>query len=470
MKRAGPFGADAVIYFIGAGLTVDNCPSPGSRPVEVGMIFDMNMETLPREELEALQLRRLKNLLERAYANVAPYRKKVEQTGFKPGHLKSLKDLAKLPFTEKRDLRNAYPYGFFAVPRSNVVRLHASSGTTGQASVVGYTRRDLDNWAELMARSLSAAGLGRDDMLHNAYGYGLFTGGLGAHYGAERLGATVVPVSGGAARRQVTLLRDFGATAICCTPSYALHLCDAAAEEGLDIKSFALKVGVFGAEPWSEEMRRTIESKMGLKALNIYGLSEVMGPGVSMECLEAQCGMHIFEDHFLPEIIDPQTGEPLPPGSQGELVLTTLTKEAVPLLRYRTRDITSLDYTPCACGRTHVRMSRLTGRSDDMLIIRGINVYPSQIEAILVDIEGLTPHYQIILYREGNLDALEVQVEVSEEVFASDEVRRLQSLEKNLSHNIKVFVGISVKVRLVEPRSLARSEGKAQRVIDHRKI
>ena len=432
------------------------------------MIFDMDKETLPREDLEALQQRRLQNLCQRAYNNTGVYKKKFDDLGLKPHDIKSLKDLSKLPFTEKKDLRAAYPYGFFAVPRENIVRLHASSGTTGQASVVGYTWRDIQTWAEIMARSLSAAGLGRGDLLHNAYGYGLFTGGLGAHYGAERLGMTVVPISGGATRRQVALLKDFGATAISCTPSYALHICDVAHEEGVDIKSFPLKVGVFGAEPWTEEMRQNIQNQMGLKAVNIYGLSEVMGPGVSMECIEVQNGMHIWEDHFLPEIIDPLTGEQLPPGNSGELVLTTLTKEAVPLIRYRTRDICALDYTPCACGRTHVRMSRITGRSDDMLIIRGVNVYPSQIESILLEMKGLSPHYQIVLYQEENMDALEVQVEVSDEMFSSGEVRKLQKLESCLAYDIKAFLGTSVKVRLVEPRTLARSEGKAIRVIDKR--
>jgi len=350
------------------------------------MIFDIENETLPREQLEALQLRRLQDLCRRVYANVPFYNKKFDEAGIKPDQVRSLKDLERLPFTEKKHLRDHYPYGFFAVPRENVVRLHASSGTTGRVTVVGYTRRDIDNWADLMARSLAAAGAGRPDMVHVAYGYGLFTGGLGAHYGAERIGATVVPSSSGATRRQVHFMRDLGATVLCCTPSYALHLYEAALEEGLDFRNksvMSLKTGVFGAEPWSEEMRANIESKMGINAMNVYGLSEVMGPGVSMECVEAKSGLHIYEDHFLPEIIDPDTGRVLPLGEEGELVLTTLTKEAVPLVRYRTRDITRLDPTPCRCGRTHLRMSRVMGRSDDMLIIRGVNVYPSQIEAIL---------------------------------------------------------------------------------------
>lgn len=431
------------------------------------MIFDVDRETLPREELEALQLRRLKNLCERVYANVPHYRRRFEEAGVTPADIKRLSDVTLLPFTEKQDLRNNYPFGLFAVPKDTIVRLHASSGTTGKATVVGYTKRDLDNWAELMARSLAAAGVTRRDLIHNAYGYGLFTGGLGAHYGAERLGATVIPVSGGATKRQVLLLRDFGATVICCTPSYSLYLHEAAEEAGIDLRELPLRIGVFGAEPWTEEMRAEIEAKLGIDALNIYGLSEIMGPGVSMECVEAKCGMHIYEDHFLPEIIDPVSGEALPPGATGELVITTLTKEGIPLVRYRTRDITSLDYTPCACGRTHVRMRRVTGRSDDMLIIRGVNVFPSQIESILMETEGLAPHYQLLVTREGNLDNIEVQVEVSEEFF-SDEIKNLQRREARLQKTIKEFLGVTAKVRLVEPRSIQRSEGKAKRVIDMR--
>ena len=436
------------------------------------MIFDIENETLPREQLEALQLRRLQDLCRRVYANVPFYNKKFDEAGIKPDQVRSLKDLERLPFTEKKHLRDHYPYGFFAVPRENVVRLHASSGTTGRVTVVGYTRRDIDNWADLMARSLAAAGAGRPDMVHVAYGYGLFTGGLGAHYGAERIGATVVPSSSGATRRQVHFMRDLGATVLCCTPSYALHLYEAALEEGLDFRNksvMSLKTGVFGAEPWSEEMRANIESKMGINAMNVYGLSEVMGPGVSMECVEAKSGLHIYEDHFLPEIIDPDTGRVLPLGEEGELVLTTLTKEAVPLVRYRTRDITRLDPTPCRCGRTHLRMSRVMGRSDDMLIIRGVNVYPSQIEAILVETDGLTPHYQIIVDRVDNLDQMEVQVELADDFLAGGEVRKIQAISQQLNNRIKVFLGVNAKIRLVEPRTLARSEGKAQRVIDNRK-
>lgn len=431
------------------------------------MLFNVQQETLPREELEALQLRRLRDLCARVYANVPFYRKRFDEIGITPGDIKTLADLKLLPFTEKQDMRNYYPYGLFAVPKDTIVRLHASSGTTGKAVVVGYTARDLDNWAELAARSLSAAGVGRADIVHVAYGYGLFTGGLGAHGGAERIGAVVVPASGGATRRQAVLLRDFGATVLCCTPSYALHLWEAGQESGIDIRTLPLRIGVFGAEPWTESMRRDIEEKMGIIALNIYGLSEIMGPGVAMECAEAKCGMHLWEDHILPEIIDPVSGEQLPPGELGELVLTTLTKEGIPLVRYRTRDLTSLDYTPCRCGRTHVRISRLHGRTDDMLIIRGVNVFPQQIESILIEGEGLTPNYQIIVDRINNLDTLEVRVEMSDTLFA-DEIRKLQMLEKRMQKNIKEFLGVSAKVRLMEPHSIQRSEGKAQRIVDNR--
>ena len=433
------------------------------------MIYNVEQETLPREDMEKLQLRRLQDMCARIFANVPFYRRRFEECGLNPADIKDLSVLRQLPFTEKQDMRNHYPYGLFAVPKESIVRIHASSGTTGKASVSGYTRRDLDVWALLMARSLSSAGIGSSDFVHVAYGYGLFTGGLGAHYGAELLGATVVPASGGATKRQIQLIRDFGATALCCTPSYALHLYDAAQELGIDLREFPLRVGVFGAEPWSEAMRRDIEEKLGINALNVYGLSEVMGPGVAMECLKAKKGMHIQEDHFLPEIIDPVSGEVLPPGSVGELVLTTITKEGVPLLRYRTKDLTSLDYTPCSCGRSQVRITRLMGRSDDMLIIRGVNVFPQQIEALLLESEGLAPHYQLIVSREQNLDVLEVQVEISEDIFA-DEVRKLQQKEVSIQKSIKEFLGVSAKVRLVEPRSIQRSEGKAMRIVDKRNI
>ncbi len=431
------------------------------------MIFNLEKETLPREQLEALQLRRLQDLCTRIHANVPFYRKGFENIGITPADIRSLDDLKNLPFTEKQDLRNHYPYGLFAVPHENIVRIHASSGTTGKATVVGYTKRDLEVWAEVAARSLACTGATARDFVHVAYGYGLFTGGLGMHYGVERLGATVIPASGGATKRQVQLLNDFAATVLCCTPSYALHLWDAAQELGVDFTKLPLRIGIFGAEPWSENMRSDIEQKLNIHALNIYGLSEIIGPGVAMECVEAKCGMHIFEDHFLPEIIDPITGKQLPPGEVGELVITTITKEGIPLLRYRTRDLTTLDYTPCSCGRTHARLGRIEGRSDDMLIVRGVNVFPQQIESIILESESTTPHYQIIVTRDGNLDKVEVKVEIAEGNF-QDEIRKLQQQEVHIQKTIKEYLGVSVKVRLVEPHSIQRSEGKAQRIIDMR--
>ena len=433
------------------------------------MIWDEEFETLPREALEALQLKRLTATVERVYATVPFYRKQFEACGVKPGDLKSLKDLARFPFTTKIDLRDNYPFGLFSTPLEQVVRIHASSGTTGKPTVVGYTRRDINTWSELMARSLSAAGVRKTDIIHNAYGYGLFTGGLGVHYGAEKLGASVIPISGGNTKRQIVIMQDFGSTVLTCTPSYALFLAEMAAEMGVDVKKLKLRVGIFGAEPWSEKMRAEIEKKLPIQALDIYGLSEVIGPGVSIECLEGRRGLHIFEDHFIPEIINPETGEVLPYGEKGELVFTTITKEAFPLIRYRTRDISVLYPEPCRCGRTHVRMERVSGRSDDMLIIRGVNVFPSQIESVLMNIEGVEPHYLLIVDRQGNLDTLDVQVEVNEKVF-SDEVKNLQSLSRRIEKEIKDLLGVNAGVKLVEPKSLQRSEGKAQRVIDKRKI
>ncbi|NCC23671.1 MAG: phenylacetate--CoA ligase [Deltaproteobacteria bacterium] len=431
------------------------------------MIHDVRTETLPRDDLASLQLRRLRNLAERVYYNVPFYRQKFDEKGLRPEHVASLEDIRHLPFTEKQDLRNNYPYGMFAVPRDNVVRIHASSGTTGKATVVGYTQRDVDNWAELMARSFMSCGVTRQDMVHNAYGYGLFTGGLGAHYGAERLGATIIPISGGGTRRQAMLMKDFGSTVLCCTPSYSIHLHEVIETSGMRPEDLKLRIGIFGAEPWSEEMRIDIQKLFSIKAYDIYGLSEIMGPGVAIECQEAQEGLHIWEDHFYPEIIDPKTGEVLRPGEIGELVITTLTKEAIPLIRYRTRDITTLVTAPCKCGRTHHRIRRIMGRSDDMLIIRGVNVFPSQIEAILLETEGLTPHYQLIISRSGAMDNLEVRVEVDERLF-SDEIKHLQRIEKKIQGNIKEFLGVTAKISLVEPRSIARSEGKAQRIVDNR--
>ncbi|MCX5918460.1 MAG: phenylacetate--CoA ligase [Deltaproteobacteria bacterium] len=433
------------------------------------MFFDEEFETLPREALEALQLKRLVAMAKRVYATVPFYKKKFDEAGIKPSKIKSLKDLRRLPFTNKIDLRDNYPFGLFAVPMEQVVRIHASSGTTGKPTVVGYTRRDINTWAELMARSLAAAGAHKNDIIHNAYGYGLFTGGLGVHYGAEKLGASVIPISGGNSKRQIVIMQDFGSTVLTCTPSYALFLAETADEMGVDFKKLKLKVGIFGAEPWSERMRDDIERKLNIQAIDIYGLSEVMGPGVSIECLEAKRGLHIFEDHFIPEIIDPKNGEVLPYGQKGELVFTTVTKEAFPLIRYRTRDISVLYPEPCKCGRTHVRMERVSGRSDDMLIIRGVNVFPSQIESVLMNIEGVEPHYLLIVDRQGTLDTLEVHVEVNEKVF-SDEVKNLQSLGRRIEKEIKDLLGVNAGVKLVEPKTIQRSEGKAQRVIDKRKI
>jgi len=433
------------------------------------MIFNMEYETMPREALESIQLRRLQTMVERVYANVPFYRDKFKEAGVAPSDIKTIGDLKRLPFTTKQDLRDRYPYGMFAVPMDQVVRIHASSGTTGQSTVVGYTARDIKTWAELMARSLMAGGATRNDIIHNAYGYGLFTGGLGVHYGAEALGASVIPVSGGNTRRQVVIMKDFGPTVITCTPSYSLHLAEVAEEMGVAFKDLKFKFGVFGAEPWSETMRLEIERKLDLVAVDIYGLSEIMGPGVSIECHEAKRGLHVFEDHFIPEIIDPNTLETLPYGEVGELVFTTITKEAFPVVRYRTRDITSLNPEPCICGRTHIRMNRVTGRTDDMLIIRGVNVFPSQIENVLMEIEGVTPHYQLVVDREGSLDMLTVKVEVNEGMF-SDEVKQLQAVQKKITKNIKEFLGVSATVKLVESKAIARSEGKAVRVIDNRKI
>ncbi len=433
------------------------------------MIFDIEYETMPREALESIQLRRLQSTLARVYATVPFYKKKFDAQGVMPGDVKSLEDLQRLPFTVKQDLRDNYPFGMFAVPMENVVRIHASSGTTGKPTVVGYTARDINTWAELIARSLTSAGASRGDIIHNAYGYGLFTGGLGFHYGAEKLGASVIPVSGGNTKRQVIIMKDFGPTILTATPSYALHLAEAAEEEGVSFRDLKFKSGIFGAEPWSEDMRRELQNKLGLTAIDVYGLSEIIGPGVSIECHEAQHGLHIFEDHFIPEIIDPQTGETLPYGETGELVITTLTKEAFPVIRYRTRDITSINPEPCVCGRTHYRMHKVSGRTDDMLIIRGVNVFPSQIESVLMQIEGVEPHYQLIVDRKDNLDILTVLVEVSEGVF-SDEVKGLQRFSQTIENEIKEYLGISAKVRLAEPKSIERSQGKAARVIDNRKF
>lgn len=433
------------------------------------MIWNERYEKMERGALESLQLQRLKRIVKKVYEAVPYYRQKMDEAGVKPQHIKTLRDLVKLPFTTKDDLRRNYPFGLFAVPLEDVVRIHASSGTTGKPTVVGYTKRDIETWAEVMARTLSCGNVTRSDVVHNAYGYGLFTGGLGAHYGAERIGASVIPISGGNTKRQIMIMQDFGSTVLLCTPSYALNIADVMKEMGVDPSSLKLRVGLFGAEPWSERMREEIERKLHLTALDIYGLSEIIGPGVASECIEAKRGLHIFEDHFLPEIINPDTGEVLPYGEMGELVFTTLTKEAIPVIRYRTRDLTRLIPDRCICGRTFLRMERITGRSDDMLIIRGVNVFPSQIEHVLMSIEGVEPHYQIVVDREGALDVMEVHVEVREEIF-SDEIKNLEILSKRIEREIKDLLGISCKVKLVEPRTIERSEGKAKRVIDKRKL
>lgn len=433
------------------------------------MIWNKKFETMERGDLESLQLQRLKRIVKKVYDVVPYYHQKMDEAGVKPHHIKTLKDLNKLPFTTKDDLRKNYPFGLFAVPLEDIVRIHASSGTTGKPTVVGYTKKDIETWAEVMARTLSCGDVKKGDVVHNAYGYGLFTGGLGAHYGAEKIGAAVIPVSGGNTKRQIMIMQDFGSTVLLCTPSYALNIADIMKEIGVDPSLLRLRVGLFGAEPWSEGMRGEIERKLHLTALDIYGLSEIIGPGVASECIEAKKGLHIFEDHFLPEIINPETGDVLDYGEMGELVFTTLTKEAIPVIRYRTRDLTRLIPDKCVCGRTFVRMERVTGRSDDMLIIRGVNVFPSQIEHVLMSIEGVEPHYQIVVDREGALDVMEVHVEVREEIF-SDEIKNLEILSKKIEREIKDLLGITCKVKLVEPRTIERSEGKAKRVIDKRKL
>jgi len=426
-------------------------------------MYDPDAETMPREKLTALQTARLNKTLNHVYANVPHYRKKFDAAGVGPADFKSLSDIVRFPFTLKNDLRDNYPFGMFAVPREQLLRVHASSGTTGKPTVVGYTKRDIDTWADLMARCFACAGAQPGDIVHNAYGYGLFTGGLGAHYGAERLGCTVVPVSGGGTERQVTLITDFKANVLCATPSYALNIAEIAHKMGVDLKRSSLRVGLFGAEPWSDAMRRDLEVRLGLQAVDVYGLSEIMGPGVACECHSIRSGLHGWEDHFLFEIIDPKTMEPLPMGEAGELVITTLTKEAQPMIRYRTRDITRLSNTPCACGRTHVRILRVTGRNDDMLIIRGVNVYPSQVEAVLVGFPGIGPHYQIILTRDGALDEMTVEVEL-EPGFTGDRFRKADEV----IHHVKSLIGVTCKVLVKGEGEVPRSQGKAVRVVDRR--
>jgi phenylacetate-CoA ligase len=434
----------------------------------VNGVYNPEIEAMDRSKLAEIQLERLKETVKRCEEMVPFYRMKMRELELDWKDIKSLDDVVKLPFTTKDDLRENYPFGMFAVPTRDIVRIHASSGTTGQPTVVGYTSHDIEAWSELMARSLVAGMADPSDIIQVAYGYGLFTGGLGFHYGVEKLGGSVIPISGGNTKRQIRMMVDLGTTVLCCTPSYALFMAETASEMGIDFKQLKLKSGIFGAEPWSDRMRDKIERLLNLSAFDIYGLSEVMGPGVSIEC-EQKNGLHIFEDAFLAETIDPKTGEKLPLGEQGELVFTSLNKQGMPLIRYRTRDISSLHDEPCACGRTHMRMRRVRGRTDDMLIIRGVNVFPSQIETVLMQIEGISPHYQIIINREGGMDVMEVQVEVSEEMF-SDRIRGLEQWQELIQGEIESYLGIGVKVALVELRSIARSEGKAVRVIDNREL
>ena len=434
------------------------------------MMRDPKIETMSRTELEKLQLKRLKTKLKEVYDKVPFYRRAFKEKGVAPEDIKTLADITKLPFTSKLDFRDNYPFGLTAVPLQQVVRIHSSSGTTGKPIIAPYTQGDIDTWAEVMARTLATAGVRKDDILQNAYGYGLFTGGLGFHYGAERLGAMVIPAGTGNTKRQLLMIQDLGTTVITCTPSYAIILHETAKEMGLDFRETKLRLGVCGAEPWSEQMRNDIESRMGISAINIYGLTEVIGPGVSVEC-EHKCGMHIWEDHFLAEVINPQTGEHMPPGQLGELVFTTLTKEAQPVIRFRTRDLVSLTADTCKCGRTMVRMSRVMGRSDDMLVVRGVNVFPSQIESVLLDVEGVEPQYLIVVDRQHGFkaDDLEIWVEVSEDVF-SDEIGKMENLEKKLRAEMESVLSISPRIKLVEPRTIARTEGKAKRVVDRSEL
>ncbi len=434
------------------------------------MYFNKEYETMPLKKMRRLQLERLRWSVKHAYNNNPFYRKKFDDAGFHPDQIKSLDDMRRIPFLTKQDMRDNYPYGLFAVPLEKIIRVHSSSGTTGNATVVGYTKNDVEIFAEVVARCLAAYGATDKDVVQVAYGYGLFTGGLGLHYGAEKIGALTVPISGGNTERQLMLIKDFGTTLLACTPSYALNIADYIEKKrpDYDMRATKLRAGALGAEPWSENMRREIEARLGIDAFDIYGLSEIIGPGVSCEC-SAKSGLHVHEDHFYVEIIDPETGDVLPEGEKGEIVYTTLTKEAFPGIRYRSRDITRLYREPCSCGRTLVKMEKVTGRSDDMLIIRGVNVFPSQIEQVLMDIEGTEPHYQIILDRKASLDDVEITVEVSEKLF-SDEVKVLDDLRKRIADRFRSVLGISAKITLVEPMTIARSEGKAVRVIDKRKI
>ena len=430
-------------------------------------MYDRTAETMLRADIEALQVSRIKQTIEHAYHNVPHYKARFDAADIKPGDFKTLDDIRRFPFTVKTDLRDNYPFGMLAKPRKSLARLHASSGTTGKPTVVGYTLGDINTWTDLMARSMACAGALPGDIVHNAYGYGLFTGGLGTHYGAERLGCSVVPVSGGGTERQVMLLQDLGARIICATPSYALNIAEVAERQGVDLRKLPVAIGVFGAEPWSNAMRDELESKLDLKAVDIYGLSEILGPGVAMECHVAQAGLHVWEDHFLFEIIDPKTLETLPDGETGELVITTLTKEALPMVRYRTRDITRFSNEQCVCGRTHRRMMRITGRDDDMLIIRGVNVYPSQVEAVLVSMQGIAPHYQFVVSQNGPMTALRVEVEVSPD--AADDQTSRKAKANEVKHQIKSMIGVTCDVEVMKIGAVPRSEGKAVRVRDLRK-
>ena len=432
-----------------------------------GNYFQPELECASREVLHYIQSKRLRKLVERCYNNVPLYKQRMDEAGILPGDIKDIDDVKKLPFTTKQDLRDTYPFGLFAVPREELARIHASSGTTGKQTVVGYTKADVDAWATGAARSIVMAGGTKADLVHVSYGYGLFTGGLGLHYGAEKLGATAIPVSSGNTKRQVQILQDYGSDILCCTPSYAMYIGETGRDMGIDPKTLRVRAGIFGAEPWTEEMRREIERLLAIEAFDIYGLSEIAGPGVACECHQHN-GLHINEDMFYPEVIDPDTGETLPDGTYGELVFTCIGKEALPLMRYRTRDICSLNHLPCECGRTLVRMSKPRGRTDDMLIIRGINVFPSQIESVLLEL-GMDPNYQLVVDRVGNLDTLEVQVEMNEGMFG-DTVRSLESIEHKIGNALQSTLNIVAKVRLLEPKSIPRSEGKAKRVIDKRKL
>ena len=432
------------------------------------MIWEPQFETMERQDFRRLQTERLQRVVARVYEQVPFYRAKFDAAGVKPQDIRRLEDMHRLPFTVKNDLRDNYPFGMFAVPMREIVRIHSSSGTTGIPTVVGYTKKDLETWSDIVGRFAAAAGVTRDDIVQISFGYGLFTGGFGLHYGMERIGVTVIPVSSGNTERQIRIMKDFGTTVLVATPSYALHMAEIAREMGYGPGSLKLRIGLFGSEPWSESMRKEIERAWGILATDNYGLSEVIGPGVSGEC-EYCCGMHIQEDHFIPEIIDPVTGEPKRPGEEGELVLTALTKEALPIIRYRTRDITALDYEKCRCGRTTVRMRKTLGRSDDMLVIRGVNVFPSQIESVLMEIKEVEPHYQLIVDRVDHLDHLEVQVEVPERIFTGN-LRDLEELTEKIKRRIFSLININVKVKLVEPKSIERSSGKAKRVIDKRRL